>query len=199
MSIVPENCYNIVTWKPLPEDRLNIFQMNWKNRTLGRLYYNGDVTTRTFMITYKACHRDMHATLGMMERRLDNVLFRSLFAESIFEARRMVSAGAVTLNGTPNKIPSHFMKDGDMLQIVPEWWEHARKIADDPWARCWAFIPRYLEVSRTAMATVFLQDPQIHEIPSPYPQRLIDYMAAFYSRKGIKPEPKPNYWTKFKK
>lgn len=186
MSMHPTNAYNMAHWKPLPEHSLNIFQIEWKSKTLCRLYFNGDVTNTLFMRTFKESRRNMYETLGAMERRVDNVVFRSLFAESIFAARKMVSGGRIAVNGKPVRLPDTRLQDGDMLQVLPRFWHEVYRVHDNPWSRIWAFNPAYLEVSYSAMATVFLRTPKIEEIPSPYPIQVIDNMAAYYSKKGIR-------------
>ena len=116
-------------------------------------------------------------------------MFRSLFAESIFRARKMVSEGRIMVNGRMVDKPDHRMKDGDMLQVRPKYWHEVYPVVDNPWARFWGFVPEYLEVSYTALATMFIRKPSVHEIPHPFPSRMISNMAAYYSKKGTKPGP----------
>lgn len=58
--------------------------------------------------------------LQLLERRLDNVVFRAGFAPTIVAARQLVSHGHIRLNGKPVNIPSIRLKVGDEVTIKPE-------------------------------------------------------------------------------
>jgi small subunit ribosomal protein S4 len=185
MSWNPINCYNIVKRKPLNEQNLNIFQSEWKSKTLCRLYFNGDVTDTVFKRTYNESGRDIFETLCNMERRLDNVVFRSHFTHSIFNARKMVSEGRILVNGRKVTWPDYRLKNGDLLQVDPKYWKEIYAVAQNPFQRIWSFLPSYLEVSYPTLSTIMLRSPKFNEIPSPYPKFMIENMGAFYSkRKG---------------
>lgn len=55
--------------------------------------------------------------LFMLERRLDNVVYRSGFATSRRQARQLVNHGHVTVNGRKVNIPSFQVKTGDVVAI----------------------------------------------------------------------------------
>lgn len=55
--------------------------------------------------------------LILLERRLDNVVFRLGFGASRKEARQLVSHGHFTINGHKANIPSMLLKPGDVLQV----------------------------------------------------------------------------------
>jgi small subunit ribosomal protein S4 len=55
--------------------------------------------------------------LRLLERRLDNVVFRLGFAASRSEARQMVGHGHVQVNGRMVSIPSHLVRVGDQVQL----------------------------------------------------------------------------------
>lgn len=177
------NCFNILQRKPLNERHLNLFQLEWKSKALCRLYFNGDVTEKIFKKTFNASHRNIYLTLAAMERRVDSIVFRSLFASSIFEARRMVSNCQILVNGKTVSRPGHSVSDGDVIQIAPPATPGVFKNARHPMIRLWSFIPSYLEVSYANLATVFLRSPKFEDIPSPYPRYMIENMAAFYSKR----------------
>lgn len=182
------------------EHQMNRFQIEWKSRTLARLYFNGDVALRTFMRTYESCKRNIFDTFGAMERRLDNCLFRSMFAESVFAARKLVSSGHITVNGRTIRLPGFQLADRDVLQVKPEHADLQRERVQKawPWTRLWAFIPAYLEVSHYSMSTVFLRKPEWFEMPSPYPIDVIRNTGAFFSQRGHRVHPE-HFARKFKK
>ena len=86
--------------------------------------------------------------LTMIERRLDNVVFRLGFAMTRREARQLVSHGHFTVNGQSVNVPSYLIKVGDVIEVreksrasvkfkrllgedavavnVPKWLDHAK-------------------------------------------------------------------------
>ena len=56
----------------------------------------------------------------LLERRLDNVVYRLGFAESRSQARQLVQHGHIMLNGRKTDIPSAFVKEGDTISWRPE-------------------------------------------------------------------------------
>lgn len=183
MSWNPRNCFNILERRPINERHLNNFQLEWKSKALCRLYFNGDVSERVFQQVYNSSNRNMITTLGNMERRADNMLFRSMFASSIFLARKMVSSGQVLVNGERIWRPSLQLNDGDILQVAPYLASKVYRTINHPMIRAWAFIPNYLEVNFPTLSAVFLRQPLFAELPSPYPRQMVDNFAAYYSKR----------------
>lgn len=184
MSWNPLNCFNVTQRKPLNERHLNWFQIEWKSKALCRLYFNGDVTERVFKAVYNSQGRNIFDTIAFMERRIDNVLFRCLFASSIYLARKMASAGQVLVNGSRIWRPGFTVQDGDVIQIYPPAIPHVLKTKSHSMVRLWSFVPEYLEVNRSNLSAVFLRKPRFEEIPSPYPRSMVENMGAFYSKRG---------------
>lgn len=183
LSWTPQNCYNIMKWQPLNERNLNIFQIEWKSKSQCRLFFNGDVTDTHFKRTYESCHRDMNETIATLEKRLDNVLFRSLFASSVFSARKMVAEGKVLVNGHVSRFASQQLKVGDILQIHPNEAEKTRKLANHPFIRLWGFLPSYLEVSYSGLSATIIREPSVSEIPHPFSKKMLENFSAFYSKR----------------
>jgi len=57
--------------------------------------------------------------LAVLERRLDNVVFRMGFAPTIPAARQLVSHGNVRVNGKRNDRPSYLTESGDEISLAP--------------------------------------------------------------------------------
>ncbi|MBU1148167.1 MAG: 30S ribosomal protein S4 [Candidatus Omnitrophica bacterium] len=79
------------------------------------------VLERQFRKYFKIAARSKGVTgerlLQLLERRLDNVIFRSCFAVSRAHARQMVMHGLVRVNNRKVNIPSYFIKAGDIIQL----------------------------------------------------------------------------------
>ena len=55
--------------------------------------------------------------IGLLERRLDAVVFRAKFVPTPFAARQIVSHGHVSVNGKRVTIPSYLVKEGDLIEL----------------------------------------------------------------------------------
>jgi small subunit ribosomal protein S4 len=117
-----------------------------------RWYYG--VLERQFRRFFAEATRSKGSTgeqlLILMERRLDNVVYRLCFAGSRRAARQLVNHGHVLVNGRRADVPSLKVEVGDILQI------HDRKRSRDL-ARHWLeeeegrVVPQWLEVDAEAM------------------------------------------------
>ncbi|MFC1509916.1 30S ribosomal protein S4 [Candidatus Omnitrophota bacterium] len=72
---------------------------------------------RYFSIAERSKEVTGEKLLQLLERRVDNVIFRSCFAFSRNEARQIVGHGHVSINGRKVDIPSYSIKTGDVIQI----------------------------------------------------------------------------------
>ena len=110
--------------------------------------------------------------LQMLERRLDNVLYRSNFALSRSQGRQLVRHGHVAVNGRTVDIPSFLVKPGDTVEVR----EKSRKLAvilTTIEARKGQNAPEWLDVSPTAFSAKVLNIPTRDSIPVPINEQLI--------------------------
>ena len=77
---------------------------------------------RQFRNYFEKAERAKGATgevlLQLLERRLDNVIFRSCFASSLASARQIVGHKFVRINGRKVNIPSYQVKEGDEIKLA---------------------------------------------------------------------------------
>lgn len=87
-----------------------------------------DVLERQFRLYYQRASRMPGVVgdnlLGLLERRLDNVVFRLGFAVSRRQARQIVNHGHVQVNGGKVDIPSYLVHAGDVIEIREKSREH---------------------------------------------------------------------------
>lgn len=183
MSLDSVNCFNVANQPGIVDDKgLNLFQSRWKAKALCRLYFNGDVSEGYFKKAFNEHDRNIFRTIEAMESRLDNILFRVHFAHSVFHARKLITEGKVLVNGCKSHYASRMLKPGDLIQMDRPCWEEISKIADNPYLKIWAFVPRYLEVNYSVMAAVLVNHPKIDDVPSPYPKEMIEKTGAYYQK-----------------
>lgn len=66
----------------------------------------------------------VNSLAGLLERRLDNVVFRLNFAPSIMAARQMISHGHININGKKCNVGSAVLKVGDVISLAEKSNEH---------------------------------------------------------------------------
>ena len=110
--------------------------------------------------------------LVLLERRLDNVVFRLGFSASRSEARQVVSHRQVLVNDRLVNVGSFLVKPGDKVSIVPSARAHLRiKGAMDGAVR--RGFPGWVEVDPATMSGVFLSLPDRSDLPAEYNENLI--------------------------
>ncbi len=101
--------------------------------------------------------------LAMLERRLDNVLYRMGLATSRAQGRQVVRHGHVLVNGRKVNIPSYTVKTGDVIEIRQSSKENSSILAARD-ATAHAPSPSWLEVDRDALRGRVLQQPKREEL-----------------------------------
>lgn len=110
--------------------------------------------------------------LELLERRLDNVVYRLGFASSRTESRQLVLHGHFILNGRKVNIPSIQVKKGDVIELR----ESSRKIVtvnDSLEAVVRRGIPQWLELERDAFKGIVKGAPLREDITTPIQEQLI--------------------------
>src|SRR3546814_16084929 len=83
--------------------------------------YYGDITEKQFKKNYVEASRLKGDTsqnlIGLLEQRLDMVVYRAKFAPTIFAARQIVSHGHIYLNGKKTNVASARVKPGDVVEL----------------------------------------------------------------------------------
>ncbi|MBI1300372.1 MAG: 30S ribosomal protein S4 [Alphaproteobacteria bacterium] len=145
--------------------------------------YYGSIGERQFRNYFKEASRmkgDAGQNLiGLLERRLDAVIYRALFVPTVFAARQFVNHKHVTVNGKVINIPSYQVKEGDVIEVK----EKSRQlpmvmISIDSAER---EVPEYIEADHKAMKATFLRIPTLEDVPYPV-QMEPNLIVEFYSR-----------------
>jgi small subunit ribosomal protein S4 len=144
--------------------------------------YYGDVTEKQFKRAYQEADRMKGDTsqnlIGLLERRLDAIVYRAKFAPTIFAARQLVSHGHVRVNGEKCNIASRQVKPGDVVSLGNKAQEMALVIEAQSLAE--RDIPDYIAPDGQAKVT-FTRVPTLDEVP--YPVKMEpNLVVEFYSR-----------------
>jgi small subunit ribosomal protein S4 len=116
--------------------------------------------------------------LVLLERRLDNVVYRIGFASSRAEARQLVSHGHIMLNGRKASIPSQLVKPDDVIS-VREKSRSNRNIASAMEAALRKGPSSWLEFDAKNWSAKVVTDPKREEITLPIQEQMI---VELYSR-----------------
>ena len=144
--------------------------------------YYGDITEKQFKRNYfdaTSMKGDASQNLiGLLERRLDMVVYRTKFAPTIWAARQLVSHGHVRVNGVRCNIASRRVDVGDIVELGAKAQEMALVIEAQSLAE--RDIPDYVVPDGTSKIT-FSRVPKLDEVP--YPVRMEpNLVIEFYSR-----------------
>ena len=110
--------------------------------------------------------------LTMLERRLDNVAYRSGFANSRTEARQLVLHGHLSVNGHRVNIPSFMVGKGDMVEIREKSRGVARVVAALESVKR-REIPQWLELDAKTMKSRIRDLPSRDDLTAPMEERLV--------------------------
>ena len=147
-------------------------QMREKQKT--RRYYG--VLEKQFVNYFEEADRKEGMTgenlICLLERRLDNVVYRMGFAASHKEARQLVLHGHFTVNGKKVNIPSLIIKAGDVI-AVKEASRDSVKFKALAEAAASANAPKWLEVKAEAMTATVLTLPAREDVDFDFNEQLI--------------------------
>ncbi|MBI5682268.1 MAG: 30S ribosomal protein S4 [Deltaproteobacteria bacterium] len=110
--------------------------------------------------------------LSLLEKRLDNVVYRLGFADSRREARQLVMHGHFTVNGRAVDIPSYTVKVGTVLQLK-EKGTKSLKINQSLEAVERRGIPQWLELDKGSYKGIIKGQPKRDDITMPVHEQLI--------------------------
>jgi small subunit ribosomal protein S4 len=145
--------------------------------------YYGDISEKQFRGVYQEAIRmkgDSGANLiGLMERRLDAVIYRAKFVPTIFAARQFVNHGHIKVNGRRVNIPSFKVKVGDVVEVK----EASRQLplVLEAVALAERDVPDYVEADHSKLTAKLTRVPGLGEVP--YPVMMEPHLVVeFYSR-----------------
>ncbi|HFD15337.1 MAG TPA: 30S ribosomal protein S4 [Rhodospirillales bacterium] len=146
-------------------------------------HYYANMTERQFRRMYQIASKRRGDTaenlIGLLERRLDAVIFRINFAPTMFAARQLVNHGHVLVNGRRVNIPSYLLREGDVIEIREKSKNHPMVL--ESVQRPEREVPEYLQVDYRALKATFVRVPKMAEVPYPV-QMEPNLVIEYYSR-----------------
>jgi small subunit ribosomal protein S4 len=161
--------------------KLSDFGMQLRAKQKLKGYY-GDLTEKQFRKIFTEAERVKGDTgenlIGLLERRLDAVVYRAKFVATVFAARQFVNHGHVTVNGKKVNIPSYRVKEGDVVEIRAKSKQNVAVL--DAVALAERDVPDYVETDHSKMTATFVRTPGLGDVPYPVmmePNLVIEYYA----------------------
>jgi small subunit ribosomal protein S4 len=145
--------------------------------------YYGNLTEKQFRRTYDEAARRKGNTsenlIGLLESRLDAIVYRAKFVPTPFAARQFVNHGHVLVNGKRVNIASYRCKAGDVIEVR----ERSRNMALvlEALQSGERETPEYLTVDAKHQSATFVRAPELAEVPYPVkmePNLVIEFYAS---------------------
>jgi small subunit ribosomal protein S4 len=155
-------------------------QLRAKQKVKG---YYGSISEKQFRSYYQEAVRmrgDAGENLiGLLECRLDAVVYRAKFVATVFAARQFVNHGHIQVNGKKVNIASYKVKVGDVVSVKEaskqlEVVAVATQLAERD-------VPDYIQADHNKMTATFTRIPTLSEVPYPT-QMEPNLVVEFYSR-----------------
>ncbi len=145
--------------------------------------YYGNIGEKQFRRYYAEAVRRKGDTsenlIGLLEQRLDAVVYRMKFVPTVFASRQFVNHGHIRVNGKRVNIPSYKVQEGDVIEVK----EKSRELplvlmAVESSERD---LPDYMDVDYKKMQGAFIRVPKLADVPYPV-QMEPNLVIEFYSR-----------------
>ena len=144
--------------------------------------YYGNMNERQFRNMYKKAIMKKGDTaenlIGLLERRLDAVIYRSKLSNTIFSSRQLINHGHVRVNGKKVNISSYQVKEEDSIEIRDKSKQLA--LIDIALANKEREVPEYLQLDEKNKKVKFVRVPKFEEVPYPVvmePNLVIEYYS----------------------
>jgi len=155
-------------------------QLRAKQKVKG---YYGNISEKQFRRYYHEAVRikgdSGENLIGLLERRLDAVVYRAKFVATVFAARQFVNHGHVKVNGRRVNIASYQVKVGDVIEVKEASKQLAFVLEASQLAE--RDTPDYVEVDHSKMTAKFVRVPALADVPYPV-QMEPSLVIEFYSR-----------------
>jgi small subunit ribosomal protein S4 len=144
--------------------------------------YYGNINERQFRNIYKKAAMQKGDTgenlIGLLERRLDAVVYRARFSTTIFSARQLINHGHVKVNGKKVNIASYMVSEEDTIEIR----DKSKQLAfiDIALANKERETPEYILMDEKNKKVTFVRTPKFEEVPYPVvmePNLVIEYYS----------------------
>jgi len=144
--------------------------------------YYGNISERQFRNFFRKAFKKKGDTgenlVGLLERRLDAVVYRAKFALTVFQARQLVSHGKVKVNGKKVTISSYLVSENDTIEIKDNFKQSVPVLSATQSKE--REVPDYIIADHKKMSAQFSKIPKLDQIPYPIqmePKLVVEYYS----------------------
>jgi small subunit ribosomal protein S4 len=145
--------------------------------------YYGNISEKQFRKIYAEAGRIKGDTsenlIGLLERRLDAIVYRAKFVATVFASRQFINHGHVKVNGKRVNIPSYRCKPGDVIEVREKSKQLAFVLEATQLAE--RDVPEYINADHGKMTATLISVPAFADVPYPV-QMEPNLVVEFYSR-----------------
>jgi len=145
--------------------------------------YYGNISEKQFRKIYEEASRQKGDTsqnlIGLLESRLDAIVYRAKFVPTVFAARQFVNHGHVKVNGKRVNIASFMCKPGDVVEVKDSSKQLAIVLEAVQLAE--RDVPDYDAADHSKMVATYARKPNLSDVPYPV-QMEPNLVVEFYSR-----------------
>jgi small subunit ribosomal protein S4 len=164
------------------KSKLSDYGVQLKAKQKLRGYY-GNISEKQFHGIYFEAIRmkgDSGANMiGLLERRLDAIIYRAKFVPTVFAARQFINHGHIKVNGRRVNIPSYRVKIGDVIEVKEA--SKQMNLVLEAQALTERDVPDYIEVDASKLTAKLARVPVFSDVP--YPVQMEPHLVVeYYSR-----------------
>jgi len=145
--------------------------------------YYGNISEKQFRRIYSEATRQKGDTsenlIGLLESRLDAIIYRAKFVATVFAARQFINHGHVKVNGSKVDIPSYQCKPGDQIEVRDRSKQMVALLEAIQLAE--RDVPDYVDADHSKMSATYVRKPTFSDVPYPV-QMEPNLVVEFYSR-----------------
>lgn len=145
--------------------------------------YYGNISEKQFRNIYAEAVRRRGDTgenlIGLLESRLDAVVYRLNLVPTVFAARQLISHKHIMVNGKKTNVPSYRLKEGDVIEVREKSRQHP--VILESLQHPERNVPEYIEFDEAALKAKFTRMPKLMEVPYPVIMQP-NLVIEFYSR-----------------
>ena len=144
--------------------------------------YYGNINERQFRNIYRQAITKRGDTtenlIGLLESRLDTVIYRAKFTPTVFAARQLINHGHIRVNKKKVNISSYLVKDTDVIEIREK--SKALTVIDGSLSSKERDVPEYIQLDEKNKIVKLIRVPKFSEVPYPVimePNLVIEYYS----------------------
>ena len=144
--------------------------------------YYGNINERQFRNFYRKAIKKRGDTvenlIGLLEKRLDIIVYRAKFALTVFSSRQLINHGHIKVNGKKVNIPGYLLKEEDVIELREK--SKQLETVDVSLASKERDVPEYLQLDEKQKKIKYVRTPKFAEVPYPVlmePNLVIEYYS----------------------